>query len=330
LIFPGLLFAQASEESPRTSKIDRAVARGLEFLAKDAVAWKEEHNCASCHHAALVVWAMREATQAGHTVDLPLLNELTSWLADSGDGKTSLPRPDDRPKALNAKAVWFALGLGSDSKPDDASRQALERLLATVMEDQTSDGSWSSWPETRPPFFGTSDETMTALATLALTPVAEPDDARIRTLRDKGVRWLAEMQAGDDAQSLAIRLVLWKRIGRPREEWEPLVERIRQRQNSDGGWSQSQVMKSDAWATGQAIYALAHAGVPSDDPAVSRAQSFLIGTQQEDGSWPMTSRPIKPGDKGATSLVPITGAGTAWGVLGLSRSRSLISPQAGP
>jgi hypothetical protein len=87
------------------------------------------------------------------------------------------------------------------------------------------------------------------------------------------------------------------------------------------GWSQAADMSSDAWATGQALYALSVAGVGSDDAAIARGHAFLVHTQREDGSWPMTSRPIPPDGKGATSLVPITGAGSAWAVLGLARSR---------
>lgn len=41
---------------------------------------------------------------------------------------------------------------------------------------------------------------------------------------------------------------------------------------------------------------------------------FLIRTQRADGSWPMTSR-VK-----AKNLSPITGAGTAWALLGLIRA----------
>ena len=135
------------------------------------------------------------------------------------------------------------------------------------------------------------------------------------------MQWLVETKTDDDPQSIALRLVLWQRLGRPASEWEPLVQRIRERQNADGGWSQTPEMPSDAWATGQALYALAHAGLKSDDPAVERAQAFLIKTQRDDGSWPMTSRPTKPGGEGSKSLIPITGAGSAWAVMGLVRSR---------
>jgi hypothetical protein len=79
-------------------------------------------------------------------------------------------------------------------------------------------------------------------------------------------------------------------------------------------------MASDAWATGQALYALAHAGLKPTDPTIARAHAFLIQSQREDGSWPLTSRPKSPGDEGASNLIPITGAGSAWAVLGLTRS----------
>jgi squalene-hopene/tetraprenyl-beta-curcumene cyclase len=311
--------AAAQQPHPRSPDVSTTIDRGLAFVAKDALAWKKEHNCVSCHHAGLVVWAMREAKRRGHTVEEPVLAQMTKWVAESGDGKTGVPRPAGRPKALNAKAVWLALALGADPEPDAIAREGLQRLLGTVTGDQTEDGGWSSWPETRPPIFGSSDESMTALATLALLPAAR--DKATMAVRDRGVRWLTETKTDDDPQSVAMRLVLWTRLGRPTEEWQPLVRRIKERQNADGGWSQSTSMASDAWATGQALYALAHAGVTPDELVIKRAQAFLIKAQRADGSWPMTSRPVKPGGEGSKSLIPITAAGSAWAIVGLVRSR---------
>jgi hypothetical protein len=78
-------------------------------------------------------------------------------------------------------------------------------------------------------------------------------------------------------------------------------------------------LASDAWATGQAFHALAHARIKPDESVITRAHTFLIETQRDDGSWPMTSRPVKPGGEGCKSLIPITGAGSAWAILGLDR-----------
>jgi prenyltransferase beta subunit len=312
--------AQADDAQAKSTDVDTAIERGLDFLVKDAYAWKAEHSCASCHHGALTVWSMREAKQRGLKVDETVLAELTQWIAE-GEGRTGVPRPADRPKALNTKAVWFGLALGAGIEPDAATQDGLNRMLNTIIGDQTDNGSWSSWPETRPPIFGDSDERATVLATLALVPAAEKGNDSAKATMDKGVQWLAETESDNDPQTIAMRLVLWQRIGRPADECRTLVDQIRQRQNTDGGWSQTPEMASDAWATGQALFALSQAGIKSDDQAIARGQQFLISTQLENGSWEMTSRPTKPGDKGATSLIPISGAGSAWAVLGLVRTR---------
>ncbi len=94
--------AAAGEPALPSEKVDAAIERGLAFLARDAVAWRNEHKCVSCHHAGLVVWAMREARLDGRAVDEPLLAELTKWIAESGDGKTGVPRPKGFP-ALSMK-----------------------------------------------------------------------------------------------------------------------------------------------------------------------------------------------------------------------------------
>jgi hypothetical protein len=51
-------------------------------------------------------------------------------------------------------------------------------------------------------------------------------------------------------------------------------------------------MKSDAFATGLALYVLSEH--EANGVAVRRARAFLIRTQRPDGSWPMNSRPAEP------------------------------------
>src|SRR5215510_5974649 len=90
LASPGL--ALGEEPVARPLSPGAAIERGLDFLVKDALAWKDEHKCASCHHAALVIWSMREAKQRGIGVNEAVLADLTRWVAGSGDGKTGVPR----------------------------------------------------------------------------------------------------------------------------------------------------------------------------------------------------------------------------------------------
>jgi hypothetical protein len=254
-----------------------------------------------------------------------------------GKQGTSAPKPSRKTKAeptpaSNGQAPdrdgHVAAAVASPGAAEIPEDKPL--LRKTVEGDQTEKGSWASWPDTRPPIFGNSDESMTALATLAVLPAAANGDDEAKGVRDRAVKWLAGTKTDGDPQSLAMRLVLWTRLGRPAEEWGPLLRRIRGRQNADGGWSQAGGMASDAWATGQALYALAESGLGPDDPAVRWGQAFLVKTQRADGSWAMTSRPCPPSGKGCTSLIPITGAGTAWGTLGLVRSSPIMPMTGGP
>ena len=156
----------------------------------------------------------------------------------------------------------------------------MKLLLQTVKSDQTENGSWSSWPGSRPPILGNSDETVTELAVLAVMPAATSGDNEAKVVRDKGVKWLNETKSEDDPQSIALRLVLFTRLGRPTDEWRPLAQNIKERQNADGGWSQAKGLASDAWATGQLLYAWSfHAGIKPGDPVIG-GQDFLIRTQR--------------------------------------------------
>ena len=98
------------------------------------------------------------------------------------------------------------------------------------------------------------------------------------------------------------------------------MKRIVSLQNADGGWSQTKEMPSDAYSTGQILYTLAEAGFPLTDPAIAKAQAFLVKSQDSGGSWGMTSRPGGPGGKSAKNLNPISYTGTAWAVMGLMRT----------
>jgi hypothetical protein len=231
-----------------------------------------------------------------------------------------MERPKNAPKAASGRPIHLSLALASVAKPNDVTKKGIKGMLKVVQAEQTENGSWSPWPETRPPIFGPSVDTLTSLATLALHSDAAGDDAT-KAARDKGIKWLKDTKSDDDPQSNALRLILWIRLELPADEWRPFVQRIKDRQNKDGGWGQTKEMPSDAWATGQALYALAHAKIKSDDPAISRGQAFLINAQRENGSWPMNSRPTKPGEEGSKNVIPITGAGSSWAVLGLVRSR---------
>ena len=118
---------------------------------------------------------------------------------------------------------------------------------------------------------------------------------------------------------MAYRLLVKALAGEPAKALQPDIEQLLKRQNKDGGWGQLKDAASDAYATGQVLYILNLAGVKNGKAEVKRAVAFLVSTQKEDGSWPMTPRSHADATP-AKNAVPITYFGSAWGTLGLLRS----------
>ena len=46
----------------------KAIERGLEFVQKDAVKWRKDHKCSTCHHGTMTVWVQSEAKSRGYDV----------------------------------------------------------------------------------------------------------------------------------------------------------------------------------------------------------------------------------------------------------------------
>jgi hypothetical protein len=95
-------------------------------------------------------------------------------------------------------------------------------------------------------------------------------------------------------------------------------------QRSDGGWNQLPSMGSDAYATGEALYALNTAGrMPATDRVYAKGVKYLLSTQAADGSWHVKSRSIwiQPYFESGFPYVHdqwISVAGTSWATMALS------------
>jgi hypothetical protein len=97
-------------------------------------------------------------------------------------------------------------------------------------------------------------------------------------------------------------------------------------QRGDGGWGQRDEMASDAYATGQALYALLESGtVTASSESARRGTNYLLSTQRADGSWYVRSRSpkLQPYFEGGFPYGPdqwISSAATAWATTALASS----------
>jgi len=70
------------------------------------------------------------------------------------------------------------------------------------------------------------------------------------------------------------------------------VEQLVSKQRSGGGWGQTDNLPADAYATGEALWALHESGIAPGDPVYGRGVEFLLRTQQEDGTWHVVTRAL--------------------------------------
>jgi hypothetical protein len=130
--------------------------------------------------------------------------------------------------------------------------------------------------------------------------------ARPRTTEDRAMQLMGLAWSGAEPDSL-------------REAAQALLAE----QRPDGGWGQLPTLESDAYATGQALYALHRAEqLAAGDPAYQRGAGFLLRTQFPDGSWLVRTRsfPIQPYRESGFPHGKsqwISAAGTSWAAMAL-------------
>ena len=175
------------------------------------------------------------------------------------------------------------------AKPEQDSPDLdwLAVLAGSVVQTQ-SGGSWPAGGQLprlkRPKPEQNEVATMWLLLALASRPEI---DAMSAPARQQALAWLESQHAepGRSNESLLLHLLVQHKFGTP-ERTGALLKELWDQQNPDGGWSWVRGEKrSDAFATGQSLYALGTIGVPVADPALERARGYLVQTQQADGSW---------------------------------------------
>ncbi len=164
--------------------------------------------------------------------------------------------------------------------------------MRAIIALQTAEGHWSANESRRPPM-NAGDFQAAALAVYAIrhyTPVGAGAAAEQAIAR--AVAWLEQSnpQTTQDRAFHALALT-WANDGSDSARRSARALVVMQR--SDGGWTQLPGMASDAYATGQVLYALNTAGkMPATDPVYQKGVDYLLRTQSGDGTWHVKSRSI--------------------------------------
>ncbi len=207
--------------------------------------------------------------------------------------------------------LFLARGIDKNLDKDWA-----KKLTNSILEKQQPDGLWPAGGQLpslkRPKSESSECSTMWLILALAADPDAK---AMSEKARERALAAIEKTRPGVTNESLILHLMVAHRFVRPADP-DSLLNDLRADQRDDGGWSwarDKRAAASDAFATGQSLYALRQIGVRNRDPMIMRAQKFLLGTQQDDGSWKVASQ-------GPGTVIGWSYWGTTWAVIGLSGS----------
>jgi hypothetical protein len=323
--------APAAIPPATTDQIHKTVDRAIGYLQTESAAWLNTRKCAACHHVPMPLWALSEADRNGYAIDRKYVADTIESLLGSKDNLLAskiFPNPADPPdprpqgRGLNMGLPFLAVAARSMPSLHEGQKQSLKLIAEEIVNKQQADGSWEFFATLRRPPINESQTTDAAWIIMALEGGAGPDAPESqRVALSKAFTWLDAAKDSDLHQDKALKVLMQARAGKPRETMQSTINELLSLQRADGGWSQIvPEPRSDAFATGQTLYALSLVGYTAERPEIKRGIDFLVATQSRAGSWPMISRSTPDGSPGSSKLLtPIECAASSWATLGLSR-----------
>ena len=308
----------AAGTPPAAGAARTAVERALPLLRDVSANFLARGGCFACHAQPLTGMAVTQANARGWTP--PIAESEAKIAAARLAGElpllTQLVDAGGLPDGIVYQTMQMAESKMSSSRVTDA----IVRYLAAK---QRADGSWQGIGGTRAPIQdGAASRTAMTIRTLAV--YATP--ALATTYRERVTRaaaWLdAQTPISTEDRVMQLLGLHWAGANRA-SSGAARIAQLRSLQRADGGWGQTRYLPSDAYATGQVLYALRQVGVPPSDPALQRGAAFLVTSQARDGSWHVKNRAMKLQPYFESGFPYehdqwISHAGSAWAVMGLS------------
>jgi hypothetical protein len=290
-----------------------AAQRGLEWMQQAAVNWQDYNNCFGCHVQGQAIMGQEVALRNGYRVSMPALALLTesarnnTWDTAGGWAFTGM-----------ALARSYDLGAG---KVDPAMAKALVQLLRY----QNKEGFYRDPQPHLPIIQGQFDATGNALVALDWA-ASHGGNAKLSPAANRALAWIAT-HVPTTTQDKIFKIVSLMRYGTAEQKkiaWT-IVETLTREQQEDGGWKETAAMLgSNAFATGQVLYAFKQAGVSVLSPTFRRGVDYLLENQVNDtspdnGIWYASNTQSPEG----TELAP-----TMWAVIGLAAAYDESPPGA--
>ncbi len=309
----------ASSNSAENRPAAEAVQKAELVLEKQSPQFVKRGGCNSCHNQSLPSAALALARERG--IPAPkVFTELPFELQEKS-AERNMDMANFGPNSLGFEFFGYSALRGPANEYTDSTVLYLKTM-------QTPQGYWQT-PGSRPPL--TSDDFLTtamSINTLRLyTPATQKADTEKRLAR--AAAWL------ESAQPVTTQERAFHLLGMAWANANPAAIRraaagLADTQRPDGGWNQLPTMGSDAYAAGEALYALHLAGrMDTASPVYQKGVRFLLRTQAADGSWHVKTRSlwVQPYFESGFPYGHdqwISSAGTSWASMALALT---VEPQ---
>jgi len=294
--------------------VRQAVERAIVPLQKSGPQFVKVSGCISCHHQSLPQMVYGAARERGFGMDQAAAEQqVKAVMAMFRPAREKLADGSVTPPNPPISVGYSLLGLHAEGYAPDETTAA---MAASIARTQLPDGRFGILG-VRPPM-ESSVFSATALGLRSLQLYGGKADDRVV----KACNWLAEGKPVTN-EDHTMRLMGLSWCASP-ESAVAAVELLAT-QRGDGGWGQLAGLESDAYATGQALTALALAGRTST-PGYERGLAYLLRTQLADGTWHVRTRanavqPLKDSGFPHGRDQWISAAGTSWAALALTISQ---------
>ncbi|HEY4289368.1 MAG TPA: prenyltransferase/squalene oxidase repeat-containing protein [Puia sp.] len=277
----------ATVAGPSAADIRLSVSKSLSILQSSGYKFTERAklHCASCHHNTMTSMLEEKSKLKGiAVVDTFKIQRIRSMVGDIRFA-CNINQPDIFVPAKFI-APYVLLGLAAEKyQPDPYTDIAVDYIINQQKPDGTFGAEFG-----RPPL-ESGEMHLASICVRAIQLYAAPaQDKNVGKIVSRTKHWL-ENTAIDVPQEMNFQLLGLQWCGSSRQEKEKVAARILALQHPDGSWSQLPTMTSDAYATGQALYALSESNtIQPQDPAYQKGVSWLLKHQDESGAWIVETR----------------------------------------
>ncbi|MBZ5590751.1 MAG: ankyrin repeat domain-containing protein [Acidobacteriia bacterium] len=267
-----------------------AIEKSVAVLQRASTEFFKESGCVGCHHQNLTALAVAAARRKGVRVDEEAAAEhlkivTAQW---TGAREVLLQRLD--PPGASDTLVYSLFGLAAVDYPADAITDA---MVVNLAAEQQPGGSWGVGGIARSPV----EEGAIARAAIGIRMLQHYGPPGLKSEFDKRLAKARDFLLEEGPKTTddwAMQLVGLKWSGASGEKANAAAQRLLKLQREDGSWAGNPHLESDAYATGEALYALYESGtLTAGDAAYRSGLEYLLKTQQPDGTWHVKSRAVK-------------------------------------